>query len=225
MASLLPLLGITAIAITACGGTSSAASTSTTTEATPVTTQVSVATTSEAASIPVEVAPDTPSPQAILDEAISNLGGSYLFSSEVVVDGVVASLAQGRNVGDATEVRLDQEDTSLIYRSIGDQRWVLVPDESWVQLADSTVSTSPLAGLDLPKSVALISTDNGVTILSAVYDPSVLSLSTPGDLTVTLTITNGVLTNLDYRDELADNVIELHSTMTPESDLEPILAP
>lgn len=188
----------------------------------------SPATTSSApsSSVPaVDPASEQRSPQDVLAEAIDQLGTVYEFKSEVLIDGNQASLAIGRRLDDAIEVVLDQNGTQMLYRSIAGQRWLQLADGSWDQLADSAAPIDPLANLQHPTSLGLISSDGTKTTMLAVYDASVFSLANSGELTVTLTITDGKLSNVDYAGQLAGKTVEMRTSFNPSSTVEPIPIP
>jgi hypothetical protein len=164
---------------------------------------------------------------ALLSDALSALGDSYVFTSEVSLDGEIVSAGLGRSVDGATEVALDQQGTTLTYRAIDVRRWVETPGGAWESLADSTESVSPLAGLGLPNAIEVVSVDGAVTTLSATYATDTLSMSTSGSLevTLTLTVTDGVLASVTYEGELDGQQVQMISTFAPSADLEPIADP
>lgn len=164
--------------------------------------------------------------QELLTKAIDQLGTVYEFRSEVIVDGSQASLATGRRLNDAIEVVLDQKNTPVLYRSIAGKRWLQLPDGSWDQLAASASPVDPLAALQHPTNLGLISSDGTkTTTMLAVYDAAALSLANSGELTVTLIITDGMLSNVDYTGQLASEAVEMHTSFSPSSNVEPIPTP
>ena len=173
----------------------------------------------------VDTATDYRSPQDVLAGAIDQLGTVYEFRTEVIVDGSQASLATGRRLDDSLEVVLDQKGTPILYRSIAGQRWLQLPDGSWDQLAESADPIDPLAKLQHPTNLGLISSDGTKTTMLAVYDAVVLSLANSGELTVTMTITDGKLSNIDYKGQLNGKAVELHTSFTPTLNVEPIPTP
>jgi hypothetical protein len=228
--ALLRLLIAVALIAAACSGSDDTTTDTTTTDTT--TAQTSAATTEAPGSTttsPLDTPPDTapPSPaKQLLDNAIRLVGDSYLFTSEVSVNGELVSAASGRNVGNGAELQLDQQSTSIIYRSLGEQRWVLSSEaEDWVQLEDSQDSASPLAGLGQPTEIEIVSDDGATVELLGTYDPAVLSLDSPGLLKVSLTVVDDILTGIDFSDEIAGGEISLVATFTPQDDLEPVVAP
>ena len=186
---------------------------------------VSTAEPAEVTASTVSPATDNRSPQDVLTEAIDQLGTVYEFRTEVIVDGSQASLATGRRLDDAIEVVLEQKGTLILYRSIGGQRWLQLPDGSWDRLADSAASIDPLAKLQHPTSLGLISSDGTKTTMLAVYDAAALSLASSGELTATLTITDGKLSNVDYTGQLDGRAVEMHTSFSPTSNVEPIPTP
>ena len=173
----------------------------------------------------VDPASEQRSPQDVLTEAINQLGTVYEFQSEVLIDGNQASLAIGRRLDDAIEVVLDQNGTPILYRSIAGQRWLQLADGSWDQLADSAAHIDPLAKLQHPTSLGVISSDGTKTTMLAVYDASVFSLANSGELTVTLTITDGKLSNVDYAGQLSGKAVEMHTSFNPSATVKPIPTP
>ena len=171
------------------------------------------------------IATEQRTPQEILAEAIDLLGTVYEFRSEVLINGRQASLATGRRLNDAIEVVLDQQGTPVHYRSIAGQRWRQLADGSWIQLADSASLIDPLARLQHPTNLDLISSDGTTTTMLAVYDATVFSLANSGELTVTLTVTDGKLSNVDYAGQLASKAVEMHTSFSPSSNVEPIPTP
>ncbi len=223
--ALLRLLIAVALITAACSGSDDTTTDTTTAQTSAPTTEAPQNTTTSLAETP----PPTSEPSAadqILAEAIDLVGDSYLFTSEVTVNGEIASTASGRNVGDAAELQLSQQATTLTYRSIGEMRWVQSSEDAdWVQLEDSEESASPLSGLAQPTELLVISDDGSTVELLGTYDPAVLSLDTTGLLEVSLTIEDGVLASLDFSDEIGGGQIALRATFTPQDDLDPIVAP
>lgn len=173
----------------------------------------------------VDPASEQRSPQDVLTEAINQLGTVYEFESEVLIDGNQASLAIGRRLDDAIEVVLDQNGTPILYRSIAGQRWLQLADGSWDQLGDSAAHIDPLAKLQHPTSLGVISSDGTKTTMLAVYDASVFSLANSGEFTVTLTITDGKLSNVDYAGQLSGKAVEMHTSFNPSATVKPIPIP
>lgn len=225
---LLPMATAAWLLLAACGSTGERSQPSATAPSSPdATAAISVPTgePAEVTALAVDTATDQRSPQDVLAEAIDQLGTVYEFQSEVIVDASQASLATGRRLDDALEVVLDQKGTPILYRSIAGKRWLQLPDGSWDRLADSAAPIDPLARLQHPTNLGLTSSDGTKTTMLAVYDAAVLSLANSGELTVTMTITDGKLSNIDYKGQLNGKAVEMHTSFSPTSNVEPIPTP
>lgn len=223
-------MAIAALLITACGSNVQQSQPSTTLSSPEITATLSSPSVSTSEAIEVAAstgngATDNGGPQDMLSNAIDQLGTVYEFRSEIIVDGSQASLAIGRRLDNAIEVLLDQEGTPILYRSIDAQRWLQLPDGSWDRLTESAAPIDPLTRLEQPTALGLIASNANVTTMLAVYDATALSLASSGELTTTLTITDGKLSNIDFTGRLDGHSVEIHTSFSPTSNLEPIPTP
>lgn len=210
---LVPLLAL----VTACGGSSDPS-----TDAAPVGSDVS---SSEATSEATADAQEAADPNELLASAIDGLGSTYGFRSEVTLDGERASLAVGRRVLDGLEARLEQQSTTVWYRSIAGRRWVQKPDGTWDRLTDNPGLVDPIAQLKSPSAVRLVAVDGSTVTLDATYPASVFGLPQSDDLVVTLTVLDDVLSSVEYSSEFEGKAVELHSEFTLDVDGTPIVEP
>lgn len=165
------------------------------------------------------------SPSDVLESALESLGSSYAFESEIIVNGERASLAIGRHVDGAIEVDLEQEGTTLVYRSVGGERWILAPGGTWEQLGDDATPIDPLDGLRTPTNLSIDDESDDTVTLRATYAAGVLSLPESGDITVSMSVVGGVLANIDFSGDISGRAVELHTTFAPAPDAEPVLPP
>ena len=162
---------------------------------------------------------------ARLNEAIAGLGTEYTFESRTAIDGVEVSVATGRRVGDATEITLTQQGSSILYRTVGAQRWLQLPGGQWKPLTNTNAPTDPLKQIGEPKQLVItVDSELAMTML-ATYDPATFSLPSTEELTVTLTLTNHTLTEIEYDTTQSGRVVHVGSTFQPATSLDPIVAP
>lgn len=226
---------VVAATVAACGsgdgdaepspGAPAATTTTIGTTAEPTTTAPAPSAAETPATPTTEPAVVAPTPDDLLATAISELGTSYTFESEIIVNGERASFAAGRRVDAGIEVALAQEGTTLTYRSIAGERWIELPDTGWKRLQDDATPLDPLAGLADPTNLSIAEDDGSQQTLLATYAAGVLSLPANGDITVTLTVVDGALRNIDFVGEISARPVELHTAFTPEPGADPVEAP
>jgi hypothetical protein len=196
--------------------TAAAAATSTTTTAAPSTLPTAASSTEES------VVED---PYELLNAAVALLGPAYEFQTETTIDDVEVSIAAGRRVDDATEITFEQADTTILYRSIAERQWTQLPDGQWQELGAGDIPVDPLAQINQPSDLEIIADTVGSITLRAVYDPATFSIDTGDDITATLTITDGELSDVDYQVDVSDSAARVHTSFASTSNPAPIAIP
>ncbi len=168
-------------------------------------------------------------PNQLLAQSLASTSVSYDFTTVVAVDGVEATRIGGRAVGQAVAATIDSTAGSLEYVSSADGRFVRSIGEDWSVLTEPVVgasSTGPLAGLGAPLSVGTISSlgVNGA-VLTASYPPAALGLSDGDPLTVEITVSNGLLSAINYVTTISGQTVTVHSAIAPATSSTPITSP
>ncbi len=160
-----------------------------------------------------------------LNSAIAGLGTEYTFETHTLIDGVEVSVATGRRVGDATEIALTQQGSTILYRTIGSNRWVQLPGGQWNPLPNTNAPGDPLQQISQPKQLVITVGGDSTTTMLATYDAATFSLTNASELTVTLTLTNNTLTAIEYETNQSGRLVHIGSVFQPAVNLEPIAAP
>ena len=162
---------------------------------------------------------------ARLNSAIAGLGTEYTFESHTTIDGVEISIATGRRVGDASEITLTQQGTSILYRTVGAKRWLQLPGGQWKPLSNTNAPSDPLQQIGQPKQLVVTADSAPTMTMLATYDAATFSLTNTPELTVTLTLTTTTLTDIEYDTTQSGRVAHVRSTFQPAVNLDPIVTP
>lgn len=163
--------------------------------------------------------------ETVLLLAIDELGTTYRFTTVLSLDGETVSSAVGYNAESSTEVELTQQDTTLVYRTVGQERWVQRPNGSWEALLNPDSVRNPVDPLRSPLHVESESLDGSSSLLRATYKAETFGLSSGEPLTVEVVVTDGVLASIHYEGALDGADVVLESTFVVDADVPPIVAP
>ncbi len=167
-------------------------------------------------------------PKQLLAQSLATTSVSYDFTTVVDVNGLEATRIGGRAVGLAVAATIESNAGSLEYVASVDGRFVRSIGEEWSVLTEPVVgaSTGPLAGLSAPISVGTVESlgPNGA-VLTASYAPSALGLSDGDPLTVEITVSNGLLSAIEYVTTIGGQVVTVHSAIAPATSSTPITSP
>jgi hypothetical protein len=125
---------------------------------------------------------------ARLAAVLGQLGGGYSFASTVSVGGQVATLANGRWIGGASEFTVTTNGVSITYRTLPPRSWVLQAGKGWVEVNGSVPSGNPLDALKRPGQTAVVAQTGDRIELNASYPAAVLGLAGIGTVTVDLVL-------------------------------------
>jgi hypothetical protein len=113
--------------------------------------------------------------------------------------------------------------TSITYRSLPPNSWVLQAGKGWVQIDGSIPSGSPLDALKAPSQVSQTGGTAGALDLSATYPAAVLGLAGSDGVPVQLHLaSDGSLT---ARYSAATGSATSETTIKPDPEQAPIAAP
>ncbi|MFI5225739.1 MAG: hypothetical protein ACHQ3P_03590, partial [Candidatus Limnocylindrales bacterium] len=121
-------------------------------------------------------------------QAFTTLGDGYAFDTTITVAGTVATEAKGRWTSGNSEFVVTTGGTSITYRTIPPNSWVLEAGKPWVAVDGQIPSGDPLDALSKPTSAEVISTDASGTRIAAVYPAASLGLAGSKPVSVDLTI-------------------------------------
>jgi hypothetical protein len=164
---------------------------------------------------------------ALLQQALAAIGGGYHFDQTVTVNGAVVATSDGDRLPDGARVAIHQP-------SIGDAFEIITPDGTWAQpeggdweLLDSPpAAVDPIAALNTPTSVTVVSND-GTTVQLTVTVPLLsLGVAAEGDTPLQVTITSGSLTNIAYNAAQPDgSTASVTAAIGPAQDTSPVVPP
>ena len=160
---------------------------------------------------------------ASLSSAIARLDGGYAFTTAVSVDGKVATQAIGRWIGGSSEFVVTTNGTSITYRSLPPNSWVLQAGQGWVQIDGSIPSGSPLDALRSPGQVSLTGNTGGAQDLTATYPAAALGLAGSGTVPVQIHLAADGSLTATYSAPTGSATST--TTITPQPDQAAIVAP
>ena len=210
-----PLVGtaivVSMLALTSCGDDDAA------TTAAPAT---AVTTTTISGTSPT--APITPT----MSDAIAAVGTRYRFTAVVSVGGVVANHVEGA-VFDGTGQYLVTSGASTVEYVVGPTgQWARTGEGPWAVLGGPAPVADPLSPLNRATAVTVVSSEGNDAVLDAVYPASELGFSgTTGDITVTITIQDGVLVELRYTAPVGADEALVVTTIDAAPDMTAITTP
>lgn len=198
--------------LTGCGSGDEMA---TPTQADPTTTTTSVTTTS----------PTTPpNPSELLATALAQYRSGYEFIATTVVNDQEAVVQAGRWLDDASHITVRSGDGEIEYIVTTDGQWARLPDGEWEPLDGAPLVTFPLEPMVAPQSMEVMTADAGIATIRAVYSAETVGLS-GNPVEVVLDFHDGVLVGVSYTVDVAGNVTESITTLSPLTDNTPITAP
>ncbi len=167
----------------------------------------------------------TSSPEDRLAAAFAAMDGGYTYTATVTVGTTAVSTAKGRSVGGKSEFELTANGSSVTYRAIPPKAWVKQAGKAWVAVSGKVPAGSPIAALQSPTSMSVVSDDaNGLTV-DATFPPAALGLTGTDPTPVRLVVApDGTVTAM-YQTTVGSDAAASTSVFTPKSGLSPIAAP
>lgn len=212
----LPYVGATvvlALALTACGDDAPAATTAAPSGS--VTTAAPDATGTTSA----------PAADTGLADAIAAVGTRYGFTADVTLDGVVVTRVVG-TVYDGDGSYLVAAGGSEVEYVVSNQgQWAREAGGDWTLLSSAAPLVDPLGPLATPLSSTVLHSNGDDAVVEAVYDGASLGFSSGGEVTVTVTITNGAVSSISYDATVDDRLATVVTTFDPTADVAPIEVP
>lgn len=160
--------------------------------------------------------PAAPDPDQLLAGAFAAVQSGYHFVTTATVDGQELVSAEGDRVDQRTRVSVSSDGATVDYVIAPEGAWASV-DGGWQQLEQPPI-TDPLAALQAPQSLSVVTVEGDVVTLAATYPPSALSLTGDDPVTVTFVIDGTQLRSMSYVTTTADGDAEVDAAITPLVD-------
>ena len=163
---------------------------------------------------------------ALLQQALTAIGGGYHFNQTATVDGGVVLTVDGDRLVDGTRLTLSGEGGVVSYIITPDASYAFSEGGEWEVLDADPEAVDPILALTAPTSVAVVSND-GTTVQLAVTVPATrLGVPGDGDAAVQASVVAGSLTSVSYATTLEDGrpaaVVAVIGTIVDPS---PVVAP
>jgi hypothetical protein len=169
------------------------------------------------------------SPAAALDgqlvAAFDAFADGYRFVAEVTVGDSVATHADGRRVGGNAEFTVKATGSSVTYRTVGANAWVLRPGTDWVAIDGSKTDPDPLAALRAPASVQAGPPVAGAASLVATYPAAALGMKGTDELSVSIVIHEDGMVEAAYTVDTSAGPATSRTTFSALTDTTAIVAP
>jgi hypothetical protein len=215
-----PLFGAaTVLVLAACTGGGDATLPETTV---PETTVPDATTAPVATTTAVELGRDTDASQT-LAAALEPFSDGYQSTSYAFVNGAEALTVAARNVAGNSEMVISSGDGVVEYVVLDGVQWARTPGEEWALVAAAPLPPT-LHLLAAPGQLGFVSHDGATVVLAAVYAAEPFGLH-PGELEVTLEITDGTISSAEY--EVVEGAVtaRVTTTFSPLADRSEIVAP
>lgn len=208
----LPLVGaIVAIVLAACGDATPAATTGP-----GDTTATSVSSGDDGGQTTGEVS---------LDEAITAVGTRYAFAATVTLDGSEVTRVEGVVYDGVGAYEVSSGGTTVDYVASDDGQWARQAGSEWTALAEAAPLIDPLDPLTRPLAVTVLETVGDDALVEATYDGATLGFATAGEVLVTVTITDGVVSVISYDVAVGGGIATVITTFDGTADVSPIQVP
>jgi hypothetical protein len=229
-------MGVAAIAAGCASGSSAPPSTSATTvvvvESTattvtagpvaPASTTIAVSTSPTTASPPTTQPID---PAATLQQGLAGLGASYHFTTVATVDGAPILTADGDRIAEGQRFAVTSNGATVDYVITPDGTWVQQAGQDWEQVDDPPSTADPITALGAPTSVALADAQGTTVTLTVTVPATAIGVAADGDVPLTATVTDGVLTGVTYTTAVGSRPATVQATFGPPADASPVTAP
>ncbi|MGH2513334.1 MAG: hypothetical protein ACRDGQ_11665 [Candidatus Limnocylindrales bacterium] len=132
--------------------------------------------------------------------AIAGLNLGYSFKSSVSLGGKVATQASGRWIAGGSEFTISTNGTSITYRSLPPNSWVLQAGQGWVEVDGTIPGGSPLDALATPVQVSLVVGNGPGLDFRAMYPAARLGLAGDGTVPVDIVLASDGSITATYTD-------------------------
>ena len=166
----------------------------------------------------------TPDPERLVHDGVAALKDGYDFTATVTVGEEEAATTTGRWYQGSSILTVASGAASVEYLITPTGQWARTTSGEWSQVEGEAPVADPLAPLSDPTSTRLESWDGATATVSAIYPAE--NLGQTGDpIEASLTIVDGVLTELTYSFESDGVPVTVTTTFQPTADVTPITAP
>lgn len=160
---------------------------------------------------------------ARLATTIAGLNLGYSFKTSVNLAGKLATQASGRWIGGASEFTVSANGTSITYRSLPPNSWVLQTGQGWVEVDGTIPGGSPLDALATPVQVSLVVGNGPGLDFRAMYPAARLGLAGNGTVAVDIVLASDGSITATYTDPAGSATST--TILTPDPAQVPIVAP
>ena len=97
--------------------------------------------------------------------------------------------------------------------------------QDWEQVDDPPSTADPITALGAPTSVALADAQGTTVTLTVTVPATAIGVAADGDVPLTATVTDGVLTGVTYTTAVGSKPATVQATFGPPADASPVTAP
>jgi hypothetical protein len=164
-------------------------------------------------------------PSSLLQSAVASRADRYHFRSTVTVNGAVTLTAEGDRIGTSSRLDLVSNGATVSYVITPAGSWARPEGGDWSAVSATGTTSDPIASLRHPSKVSTVSHQGDVERLLVTVPAAALGVGTSGTADVTVTITKGSLSRIDYRATAAGGIATVSNELSAVTDGSPITAP
>jgi hypothetical protein len=164
--------------------------------------------------------------RAALEAALDRLAAGYAFESTLTVGDELATRATGVWVDGTSQIEVESGSATVTYLSVPPRAWVREEGaEEWVELEGEIPATPPLDMLGEPADVRVGAAAVGSTELLGTYPAAALGLASDVPVDVRFVMSGDGTVEAGYEARIAGADAVVHTTMTPQPNVEPFEPP
>jgi len=163
---------------------------------------------------------------SLLQQAVAATGNGYHFNQTNTVDGVVALTIDGDRLPTGARLAVSNPSGLVFYVITPDGMWLMPENGEW-ELDDSDPPTiDPIAALNAPTSVAVVSNDGNTVQLAVTVPAASLGVADSGDAPLQVSVVGGGLTGINYAMTTSDGKAATANVIIgPAVDASPVVPP
>lgn len=162
---------------------------------------------------------------AVLGAAVGALAPGYHYRSIVSVGGATAVEVDGDRVGEGTRLAVTRDGATVQYVITPAGTWVMPDGGEWDQLDTPAATADPIAALNAPSAVTVLSASPEVSTMTVAVPAASLGLTGDGAAELTVTVTNGVITSVAYRTVVDGQDASVETAIGPVVDGSEVVPP
>lgn len=169
-------------------------------------------------------APDATGDTSLAD-AVTAVGTRYAFAATVTLDGAEVTRVEGVVFDGVGAYEVTTGDATVDYVTSDEGQWARQPGGDWTALSEAAPLVDPLEPLTRPLDLRVLETAGTDALLEVTYDGTALGFSDGGEVVVTVTITDGVVSSISYDVSVGDGTATVIITFDGNAEVAPIQVP